>query len=327
MVLIFQTKCSSSTTAHSAFLCSPLGSTMPITVTQNESVMSHENMHTKSELTVGTSPGEEREKSSMFKKKVTWAPAISMRQSRRESLNLSHLGSCELTRDEPENSMSFSNVLNPLDVDEGDLALGDSLRQKVANLTAQITDDEDSFVLLDGMPEFSQFIKPDISRAASDNRFNRRSQLDTDLGSVGTLSIPADTSQCTNEREEKATHLLQQGDIALTDERWSEALAWLKQAVRYQRDLFNPDDNRIHQTMVSIAECHANLGNPALALSTLKDCLRVQTFAKGDNHDDVLLTRTYIAQLTALPMKDDDDDDNEDDTLEFGFSTLRLNDT
>ena len=321
MALLFRTEFSS-TTAHSVFRGGSLHSTMPITVTQNESAMSHENLYTTSERTVRTSfSGEKREKAKILKKKVTWAPALSMRQSRRESLNLSHLDFSGLAKDEPENSMSFSNVLNPLDIDDDDLALGESLRQRIANLTSQITDDEDSFVLLDGMPEFGQFFRPDFSRAASDNRFNRRLQLDTDLGSMGTLSIPADTSQCTNEQEEKATHLLQQGDMALTDERWNEALAWYKQAVRYQRDLFDPGDNRIHQTMVSVAECHANLGNPTLALSTLQDCLRVQMFAKGDNHDDVLLTKTYIAQLTEVPMKEDDDDD---DDSEFGFSSLRL---
>jgi tetratricopeptide (TPR) repeat protein len=306
---------------------------MPVALAQNEFIMSsHEELYSKGQQTIqGTAATvtQDAAKATKAKKTVSWAPVLYRRHQRKESLNLSCLGSS--TKEDLEQSMSFSNILgneDPEDEDEG-LSLGASLTRRVANLTAQLTDDEDSDVLLDGMPEFGQFIKPDFSRAASDNGFNRRSGraslFETDMGSFGTLNFSlaamAETISSvkdSDEKEEKALHLLVLGDKALTEERWSEALAWYKQAVRHQRDIFDPGDNRIHQTLISIAECHANLGDSALALSTLQDCLRVQIAAFGENHEDVMLTKTYIAQLTTVRVAEEEDSD------EFDFSGIQL---
>lgn len=306
-------------------MLAPCGSAIPVALAQNEFVMSshEEELLSNGQRTIqgiAATVSQLAGKAKKAKKTVSWAPVLSRRQTRKESMNLSHLESN--AKDDPEQSMSFSNILGNVDPEVGDdegLSLGEALTRRVVSLTASLTDDEDSDQLVEGMPEFGQFMKPDLSRAASDKCFNRRiSFMETDMGSFGTINFNAASINDDNEKEDKALHLLVLGDKALAEERWSEALAWYKQAVRHQRDIFDPGDNRIHETLISIAECHANLGDPALALSTLQDCLRAQIAAFGENHENSRLTKAYIAQLTKVKIVE------EEDSNEFDFSDMQL---
>jgi len=303
--MVLQTS-SSSATAYPALFLAPCGSEMPAYVAPNELMSSSDNEYSKEQQTIGKEKTKPKQK-----KKVSWAPVLTRIHARSDSLNMCQLG--PITRDEPEGSMSFSAILASPDLapDESTtITLGDSLTQRVANLTAQLSDGEDSDALLEGMPEVSQFFKPDFSRAASDKGYDRRSLQATSLGKKKLSLILFDSfvqGIDADEQEEKALHLLFLGDNALTDERWSEALAWYKQAVRHQRDIYDPVDNRIHQTVINIAECHANLGNPTLALSNLQDCLRVQLSTFDEGHEDVVLTKKYIADLMASAFGSDTD--------------------